>query len=103
MHPINEYSCSLGVIIHMNHTDNKSEKKLNISNSNTALSAELLGDLGDVLALEAGDGQLVLGRLARAVGSGECRRSVGRAAGYLFHIDQFLYGIWHADDNHAVM
>ena len=56
-----------------------------------------------MLALEAGDCQFVFGWPAGAVCSGEGRRSVGRAAGYFFHVGQFLYGIWHADHNHAMM
>jgi len=65
--------------------------------------AELLGNLGYVFALEPGDGQLVLCRLTRAVGPGHGRRPVRRAAGDLFHIEQPLFGVRHADNDHAVM
>lgn len=47
----------------------------------TVSGLQLGGDAGDMLALEAGTGQFVVGRLARAVAIGNGGCTVGTAAG----------------------
>src|SRR4051812_1485820 len=63
-----------------------------------AMSApdEFLGDFRDVLALEAGDGEFVRGRLPRAVAARERAGPVRRAAGDLVHVRQFRARVRHA-------
>ena len=76
---------------------------LHINAGSDRLPAEFLRNLCYVFALEAGDGQLIFGRPARAIGAGEGRRPVGRATGYFFHVEQPLLSVGNTDDNHAVM
>src|SRR5262249_14458498 len=62
---------------------------------------ELSGGLGDVLALEARDGQLVGARLPAPIATGHRCRSVGRAARDLLHVHQLLARIRNTDNDHA--
>src|SRR4051812_31881280 len=64
---------------------------------------ELGGDLGDVFALEAGDGQFVFGGLAFALGAGDGGGAVGGAAGDLGKVGEVGAGVGDADHDHALV
>src|SRR5690348_5502090 len=68
-----------------------------------SLRLELGGDLGDVLALVAGDGEFVFSRLALALGAGDRGGAVGGAAGDLGHVGEVGAGVGDADDEHALV
>src|SRR5229473_1074304 len=69
----------------------------------TRLGRLLLGDPGDVRALEARDLELVLRRLPRAVAAAEGSSAVGGSAGDFAHVHQLLAGVGDADDDHALV
>src|SRR5438445_293404 len=61
------------------------------------------GDFGDVPALEPGDIQFVLRRLATAVGTSHHGGSIWGTPGDLVHVHQSRGGIRHAHDDHPLM
>src|SRR5438128_12042392 len=64
-----------------------------------AAGGQRLGDLGNVPALKASNGQLVFARLPRTIGTGQGRCAIGSAAGDFSHASKPLFRIGEADDN----
>ena len=67
------------------------------------LAEEPGGDFGDMLALEAGDFQLIRGGVAGAVWPREGRGPVGGSAADLSHVNEAGFAVGHPDDDHAMM
>src|SRR5437899_1518529 len=67
------------------------------------LDCHPLGNLGDVLALKAGDGQFVLAGLPGTISARQRRSAVRATAGNFGHVKQSSFRIGHTDDDHALM
>src|ERR1700757_1843318 len=76
-------------------------QKLQYRMGKQASAVQLGRRLGDQLALEAGAGELVLARLARAVAGCDRGRAIGRSAGHFVELKLTLEAVGQANDGKA--